>query len=208
MTAQLQSPASLSAPLSIRKFRVGDGDPGITATIKIMQSVVSGKEGIENPYVRKAALCAVRGTARGMSEIASIFQWVKDNIEFRGEAAETIQTPLVTLQLGAGDCDDHSTLLAAMYQSLGYETRFNTVSTGGDPDEFSHVYVEVQEKTTGRWLPVDTTVRQSYPGWTVPHHRMQIRAANPAALRNRGLFTGLICLGILFAGGAWLTKNA
>lgn len=173
-----------------------------------MQGVVAGKEGVECPYVRQAALYAVRGAERGVSEITALFEWVKDNIEFRGENQETIQTPLITLQLGAGDCDDHSTLLAAMFQSLGYQTRFNTVSTGGDEDEFSHVYLEVQEKRSGQWIPLDTTVRQSFPGWHASDiRRCQIRASNPASLRSAGLLHGLLTVGVLVFGGGWLLKQ-
>jgi len=199
MPAPLQFGFTRASRLTMKKFRVGDGDAGVTATIKLMQGQVFGKEGVGSGEVRRAALEAVRGVARGMSEIFAVFQWVKDNIEFRGEYAETLQSPLVTLQLGAGDCDDHSMLLAALYECLGMETRFNTVSTGGEHDEFSHVFCEVRERLTKQWIPVDTTVRQSYPGWSSREiRRSQIRQARPPADRNIGLLAGILAAGALY----------
>ena len=191
----------------MRRFRIGDGDAGITATIKVMQNVTFGREGVQSPYVRAAALSAVRGMQRGLDEIHAIFEWVKENIEFRGEHAETIQTPLITLQLGAGDCDDHSTLLAAMYESIGFETRFNTMSTREDPDDqFSHVFLEVRTRG-GVWLPVDTTVGSSYPGWHPPNARRQkIRSSRPASSRP-GWVHDLVWLGLGIAASSFLLNR-
>jgi Transglutaminase-like superfamily len=197
-----------SFPYSSEKFKIGDGDAGILATVRMMQSVTFGPEGVGNVRVRGAALDAIRGTQRGMDEITSVFQWVKDHIEFRGEYAETIQTPFVTLQLGAGDCDDHSTLLAAMLESIGFETRFNTISTGGNPDEFSHVFAEVKERGTGRWLAIDSTVRSSYPGWRPSNaRRMKIRAARPAAMRGIGIGRELLWLGLGLVASSFAIKK-
>lgn len=191
----------------MQRFRIGDGDAGIDATVKLMQKVVFGHEGVQNPHVRAAALSAVRGMLRGLDEIHAVFEWVKRNIEFRGEHAETIQTPLITLQLGAGDCDDHSTLLAAMYESIGFETRFNTISTREDPDDqFSHVFLEVKTRG-GVWLPVDTTVGSSYPGWMPPNARRQkIRSVRPASMRN-GWMHDLVWLGLGVAVSGFLLKR-
>lgn len=194
--------------LSMKKYRVGDGDAGVLATIKLMQSIVVGPEGVGSPAVRASAIAAVAGTSRGMDEITAVFQWVKDEIEFRGEYSETLQTPLVTLQLGAGDCDDHSTLLAALLQSIGFDTRFNTISTGGENDEFSHVYVEVLEKKTRQWIALDTTVRSSWPGWQPKYFRSQVRESNPAAVRNGGGMVGtLLAIGALVVAGNWISDR-
>ena len=118
--------------------------------------------------VRAKALEAVRGVERGQSEIDSVFQWVRDHIEFRGEHGETLQSPEATINLQAGDCDCQSVLMAALLESLGFETDFKTVALRDSPDELSHVYVVVKDKRTGQWLPVDTTVQTAYPGWEPP----------------------------------------
>jgi transglutaminase-like putative cysteine protease len=143
-------------------------DKAIEQTIGFMRGLVFGREGLRNPALRIAALDIVRGTQRGGGEIDAIFNWVKRNIEFRGEHGEFLQTPLVTLQQRAGDCDDHASLLAALALSLGFKARFRTVAVSSDPEHYTHVFAEVFEKRNRQWLALDTTVANSYPGWQPP----------------------------------------
>ena len=73
---------------------------------------------------------------------------------------------MVTLQLCAGDCDDHSMLIASLLKTLGYTTRFNTVAADAeDPNQFTHVFCEVLDPTTQQWTALDSTVAKSTPGW-------------------------------------------
>jgi transglutaminase-like putative cysteine protease len=144
---------------------VPDGDAGITATVRQMEKLVHGPKGVRSWVVRQAAVEAVRGVERGQPEIDSVFEWVRDNIEFRGEYGELLQSPEATINLQAGDCDDQSTLIAALLSSLGFETRFRTLAMREDPGEYSHVYAEVRDKRSGEWTPLDTTVQGSFPGW-------------------------------------------
>jgi len=142
------------------------GDAGIHKTIAKMRQLLMGPEGQSSPTVRGVTLEVVRGSVRNLNEIDFVFQWVKQHIDFRGEADETLQSPKVTLDYAAGDCDDISLLLAAMLGSIGYDVRFSTVAVAhDDPLQFSHVYAEVRYKQTGQWIPLDTTVSESYPGW-------------------------------------------
>lgn len=175
------------SPYQIRRFSLSaGGDQAIFATVRMMEALVRGPEGVRSPDVRVAAIEAARGSARGQSEIQSVFAWVKKNIEFRGEYAETLQTPKVTLQLRAGDCDDHAVLTAALLASLGYRVRFKTVAAvPSDPGQFSHVYAEVLDKFTRRWIPLDTTVARSYAGWT-PERISRSRSYSPMGLVDWG----------------------
>lgn len=152
----------------MRRYVIGHGDPAIFKTIKHMQRLAFGPEGVGHPQVRIAAIEAVRGAIKNVDEIDHVLAWVKRNIEFRGEHAETLQSPVVTLQLAAGDCDDHSTLVAAMLSSIGYKTAFRTVATSPNDPQFSHVYAVVRDKRSPRWIAIDTTVGQSYAGWEPP----------------------------------------
>jgi len=149
-----------------RTFWLPAGDAGVVKTINQMEGLVSGPQGQGSALLRQAVLTAVRGSVRNITEIQAWFDWVKRNIEFRGEAEETLQSPEATLTFGAGDCDDHAMLLAAGLKSLGYKTAFKTVGVSGEaPEEFTHVYAMVQDKLTGQWIPLDSTVGISYPGW-------------------------------------------
>lgn len=153
----------------MKKWTIGHGDSAIRKTIFHMQALVAGPEGVGHPEIRVAALEAVRGSVKNLNEIDYVLAWVKKHIEFRGENAETLQSPAVTLELGAGDCDDHSTLIAALLRSLGYNVQFKTVATSvSDPTQFSHVYALVQDKRTAEWKALDSTVPRSFAGWEPP----------------------------------------
>ncbi len=170
------------------------GDAGVYKTIAKMNQLLMGPEGQSSPSVRGVTLEVVRGSVRNLNEIDFIFDWVKNHIDFRGETDETLQSPKVTLDYAAGDCDDISLLLAAMLGSIGYDVRFATVAVAhDDPLQFSHVYAEVKDKQTGRWVPLDTTVGESYPGWQPDDiTRKAMYATKPlGAFRRRGLFRGL-----------------
>lgn len=162
---------SKGTPLKSTRVQIAGGDRGIAQTIRYMYGAVMGNEGVHSAEIRRQALKIVELVASRdqQREIATILQWVKNNIKFRGEYAETVQTPLVTLQLKAGDCDDQATLIAALLSSLGYKTRFSTVAADSSaPWAYSHVFTEVFQRKTGRWVSVDSTVPQSVPGWKPP----------------------------------------
>lgn len=172
---QIQKPrpylVNQNTPLKSTRVQIGRGDRGISQTIRYMYGAVMGNEGVASAEIRRQALTIVQAVPSRdqQGEIAAILQWVKSNIAFRGEWAETVQTPLVTLQLRAGDCDDQSTLMAALLGSLGYKTRFKTVAADPSaPYAFSHVYIEIFQRKTGQWISLDSTVPQSYPGWQPP----------------------------------------
>jgi hypothetical protein len=158
-----------STPVEMRRYPLQDGDPGIARTVKLMRGLVNGSEGAIHPAVRQAAIQIVRGldSKDKQGQISAVFDWVKHNIDFRGEYKELLQSPVITLQLQAGDCDDHSMLSSALLKSLGFNTRYQTVAADAeDPNQFTHVYCEVLDPTTQQWVPLDTTVKKSYPGWS------------------------------------------
>lgn len=152
----------------MRRYPLPDGDAGIARTIHFMRGAAMGNEGARNPHIRAVAVHTVEDVpnrdARG--EVRAIFNAVQKSIAFRGEKGELVQTPVVTLHLCAGDCDDHSVLLAALLQALGHKTRFVTVAADPeDPNTFTHVYVEVYDRASGQWMPLDTTQAGAQPGW-------------------------------------------
>lgn len=155
-----------------RRFPLPDGDPGIARTVQFMNGLTRGAEGANHPMVRQKAVEVVRGldSRNKQGQIGAILDWVKKNIDFRGEYKELLQTPVVTLQISAGDCDDHSMLIASLLKTLGFSARFNTVAADSeDPDQFTHVFCEVLDPTTQQWTALDSTVKDSYPGWRPPN---------------------------------------
>lgn len=149
-----------------------DGDRGIAVTIGFMRQAALW--GQADPQVRQLALEIVAGVPNRdtAGEINAIYQWVKSNIAFRGELDETVQTPEVTIKFGAGDCDDHAVLVAALLGAIGYQWQFKTVGIYGQSD-FTHVYTEiydgdgqfVTQYDPSNWVALDTTVDEASPGW-------------------------------------------
>jgi len=111
--------------------------------------------------------------------------WVRDTIIYVPDPqdVELLQTPPQTLTIGTGDCDDKAMLLATLLATCGFATRFKAVGgigqewsgsdedtdDGSDPSNipYTHVFMEVRLGT--RWLPCDTIVEGSLPGWEPPN---------------------------------------
>lgn len=105
--------------------------------------------------------------------ITTLQHWVRDRIRYVQdvEGVETLQTPIATLQIGTGDCDDKSVLLDTLLASVGYPVMFFAIGINGNP--YSHVLAGVRLGT--RQIPLETIVPAgSYgpgsgePGWMPP----------------------------------------
>jgi transglutaminase-like putative cysteine protease len=110
-------------------------------------------------------------------EITTLQNWVRDHIRYVRDVrdVETLQTPKLTLQMAAGDCDDQAVLLASLLESIGYRTRFEALGVRGGG--YEHVISAVQAGFRGRevWLPLETifaydprTGLPIEPGWIPP----------------------------------------
>ncbi len=89
------------------------------------------------------------------AEACTCLQFVRDNIRYVRDirGTEVLQTAPITLSTGAGDCDDKSTLLAAMLASIGHRMQFIAVSLM--PGSFSHVWV--RDNIHGKWVDLEPT---------------------------------------------------
>ncbi len=98
-------------------------------------------------------------------EIDRIFVWVRDNIRYTRDpvGVETVQTPSKTLDYMQGDCDDQVTLLSALLETVGIQTRFKAV--GFTPGHFQHVYLQARDN--GEWISLDPTEQVPW-GWHPP----------------------------------------
>ena len=136
---------------------------GTRDTLAIMRTLVRRYK--RDPLIRDTAISLVAGVEQRdwSGEARALFEYVRDRIRYTRDinGVETIQTPPVTMELEAGDCDDKSTLLAALLESIGHPSRF--VAAGyQEPGRYSHVYVET--KIRDKWMPLDATVAQPF-GW-------------------------------------------
>lgn len=145
-----------------------DGTAGVRETLKRMRAIV--RASLRNPgmVVRNRALSIVQGLPSKdfNAELFTIWRWVDTEIRFVRDirGIETLQTPERTLELGAGDCDDHAILVSALAENLGFPTRFHAV--GFAPEAYQHVFTEAN--LHGKWIPLETTVQGSYIGWYPP----------------------------------------
>jgi len=131
------------------------GRDGAKRTLQLMRDLAL--EGARSIEIRNLAIRQVSGFQQKdyRGEACSILSFVRDHIRYVRDihGVEVLQTPSVTLQIAAGDCDDKSILLAAMLASIGHRTQFIAVSFM--PGVFSHVWVRTN--IGGRWLDLEPT---------------------------------------------------
>lgn len=141
---------------------IPNGTGGAIATMRTMRNLV--RDAIRDPkqQIRESALTILRGVKSFTDEARAIQAWVQKNIEYRRDPTdlELVQTPQVTLQLRAGDCDDQSVLTAALLQSTGHPSQFIAIGLNGSP--LSHVLV--QTLIGQKWVSVETILPRPF-GW-------------------------------------------
>lgn len=136
---------------------IPNGKAGIRETLKLMSRLTKSYK--KSPVIRELALQLVENVPQKnwYAEAESVFRFVRDHIRYTRDirGCETLQTPVQTLKIRQGDCDDHSTLAAALLESLGHPTRF--IAVGFQPNAFSHVFV--QTKIGPKWITLECTMK-------------------------------------------------
>lgn len=154
--------------------RMPNGVDGVKYTLARMRSLV--RDGKKNINLRLKALSLVKRHRQKewVNEVKSLHRYVRDRIRYVKDirGIETLQTPIKTLELGQGDCDDKSTLLATLLETIGHPTRFIAMSR--IRDQFCHVYVET--RIGNKWIPLETTENVNV-GWN-PKATQKIRVHN------------------------------
>jgi transglutaminase-like putative cysteine protease len=142
---------------------VPSGPAGISATLKAM--VKLARDGRKDPGVRQLAADLVRGLPQYdiRGEIRALHAFVRDHIRYTNDIrnVELLQTPRATLEMQVGDCDDKSSLLASLLESIGKQCRFVALGFNGSGN-YSHVLVEA--KIGKGWIPLET-IKPVEPGW-------------------------------------------
>jgi len=152
-------------PVPYQFLTIPSGDAGVAATLKLMVQIVVAYRA--SPVVRMTAQSLVRDCASrdAVCQVTKLHEFVRDRIKYLADVrnVETIQTPDYTLQLGSGDCDDHSVLLSSLLESIGLQTRITAIAVRGGP--FSHVSSQVMLGT--RWVNLETilpVIKQPWGG--------------------------------------------
>lgn len=99
-----------------------------------------------------------------LGEIRALFSWVRRNVRYTRDPQnhEWLQTPLVTVLFGHGDCDCQAMLLGTLLMSIGYAVRI--VIVGNGPEQYHHVFVAARYRKDGedRWIDLDPTVADGF----------------------------------------------
>lgn len=137
------------------------GDAGTAQTISLARKLV--ERAVHDESINVFAVGIVRDTPNhdDVSKVRAIWDWVVAHIAYvmdpvgPGGAKEVLRTARDTILLRAGDCDDiNAVLLPTLLGSVGYCTRVVTVAVDpSNPDQFSHVYCEVD--INGEWVALD-----------------------------------------------------
>ena len=185
--------------MEYRLSAIPSGLAGTDATLKEIGRLV--EYDLQRPQLRLLATRILRRHAipskHHLAEAKALYNYVVRTVRYQKDpiGLETVQSPTVTLQVRAGDCDDHSGLLAALAAAVGIPARFRVV--GYTDDHIVHIFPELF--VNGRWLPADTTEPGRGFGWrptSLPYERVynltgEVQAmagANPQQTMTQGDF--------------------
>jgi len=134
---------------------IPEGAKGVRATLRLMAALARRYR--SDLKIRETAADLVQHLPQKAwgAQIRALHAFVRDGIRYLKDpnGVELVQTPLVTLEVRHGDCDDKSVLLATLLESIDHPARY--VAVGFEPGRFSHVYVET--KLGARWHALETT---------------------------------------------------
>jgi len=97
----------------------------------------------------------------GVDDLTELDTFIRGHFHYRPEREEVVRTPhfmITELQETGkfeGDCDDVSTMLAAIARSFGYPVRYVAIRS---KETFEHVFVEIYDSGSGKWRIFDPTV--------------------------------------------------
>lgn len=132
------------------------GGGAVFHTVRLMREAVNRCK--TDPRIINAATTALFHSIERdeVAECAALYRTVRSWIRYVKDVygVETLAEPWLTLERRAGDCDDQAALLAAMYESVGFPTRF-VMAAYNDPAFFEHIYLQVF--CDGEWCDVDPT---------------------------------------------------
>lgn len=149
-------------------YKTPEGRNGVRFTLRLMRLLVNSEHGKKNPVIRNKALELVKYIPQkdSFARVRALWNYVKENIKYVKDIneVETVHYPTQVLAQKAGDCDDHSLLLASLLESVGYPTLFKAVGVRGS--QLCHVYTQVH--LGNKWISLETTVPGVAMGWEPP----------------------------------------
>ena len=129
-------PEAFAQPPRVRKLRFPSQADQI-AWLRQMVNLYKGNQLIRGKaidIVFRISGCAPKAKA---CHALAIGRWVQENIRYVNEGIETFQSPVRTLTWRHGDCDDFTTLIASMLESIGIQSELVGLEWRG---QFRHIF--------------------------------------------------------------------
>lgn len=107
-----------SSPPSVRRMKFASQAAQI-AWLRAMVDRYKANQLIRHKAVDIVFRWAGCPPKKKICQAVAIGRWVQEHIRYINEGVETFQSPVRTLTWRAGDCDDFTTLIAALLESIG-----------------------------------------------------------------------------------------
>jgi transglutaminase-like putative cysteine protease len=141
-------------PITYQLQGMPEGKAGVRYTLQKMADIANAYK--TDPTIRELAIRIVRHVPEKSwhGQARAVLKFVQDKIKYMEDVygVETLQTPIQTLRLGHGDCDDKSILFASLMLSLGKPVRY--IAIGRTKGRFEHVFPQVRIGTD--WVSAET----------------------------------------------------
>lgn len=157
--------AHLFARMRYRLSAIPSGVAGTDATVREIARLV--RYDLERPQLRLLATRVLNHarirSKNHLQEAKTLYRYIVGRVRYQKDPVdlETVQSPTVTLGLGAGDCDDLSGLVAGLAMAVGVPARFRVIGYGDN--DLVHIFPELF--AGGRWWPADATEPHRGFGW-------------------------------------------
>jgi len=178
-------PGRYPGPGRVQRYVVPGGLGGVKRTLRLMVDVSSTFKTDLN--VRTLAVLLVGGRvvtlANGQQvryplcrpkdyrgELRCLHAFVRDHVRYVRdvEGVETLQTPVQTLNVLGGDCDDKAMLFCSLAGAIGFQTRFAAIGVRDQP--YSHVMAQALLEDVGEYINAETILTDPPVelGWEPP----------------------------------------
>jgi hypothetical protein len=162
---------------------------GLEDRVRIIEELVKGDmlDTYRGPKLRALAgqivrSCPARGNSSeetaGACELYSVFSFVESNVRYNGDATllggkgiDLFQSPIKTLEMAIGDCDDMCGVVLALLRFQGYHAWLRVCSYPPHPDEWAHIYAVTLFPKVGprREVVMDVTLGKDKIGIERPY---------------------------------------
>jgi len=129
----------------------------VSQTVEVIKALI--KEHTRNPrlHILVAELIRNCPSKSYTCYLKRIVGFVRKHVKYvrDPQKLETLRSPIRTLELGMGDCDDHTILTGTLLRIAGFPVRIVLGDTNAD-GKYEHVFLKVLVPRKG-WITVDTT---------------------------------------------------